>query len=91
MRMQDTNDNEQFYRSSVSAHPQTWDEETYNVDRIIYLQRKHGSRPQLLIANETVDIIYTRVITFQVKQYLLAETLNSLEISLIVKTNDLPE
>lgn len=39
--------------------PQTSYERTYNVDRITYLQRKHGSRPQLLIANEIVDIIYT--------------------------------
>lgn len=38
---------------------QTSHRATYNVHRIMYLERKDGSRPQLLIANEIVHIIYT--------------------------------
>lgn len=38
---------------------QSYNLRTYNVDGIMYLQRKHGSRPQLLIADEIVRIIYT--------------------------------
>lgn len=48
-----------FTEVQCRRKPQTSDERTCNVDRITYLQRKHGSRPQLLIANEIVDIIYT--------------------------------